>query len=160
MLTRDVRSRMPARSGEVGQGLILFVLAMTVIFVIGVIVVDISLWVSERRGAQKDADMATLAGAMELLDQDFVNPANNNPAAIQSAAEGAVYKWADYNELPAADVHNLEIGDTNCLGPSPVVDTVRLDAEHHGGRLFISIVDNTFIPKIGAPSKACLGSIV
>jgi hypothetical protein len=35
-----------------------------------------------------------------------------------------------------------------------------MDAEHHGANLFISIVDDTFVPSIGAPSKACLGSIV
>ena len=137
-----MRSKISGCAGEKGQALILFVLAMTVVFVIGVIVVDLSLWLTERRGAQKDADLTTLAGAMELLQQDFVNPANNNPATVQAAAEGAVYDWADYNELPSTDVHNLAIGDTDCLGPSPVIDTVRLDAEHHGGRLFMSIVDH------------------
>ncbi len=155
--------RMPVRQGdERGQALILLVLAMTVVFVIGVIVVDFGLWLTERRGAQKDADLTTLAGAMELLQQDFVNPANNNPAAIQAAAQNAVYKWAAYNDLPAADVHNLVIDDTDCLGPSPVIDTVRLDAEHHGAGLFTSIFDtfDTFALQIGAPSKACIGSIV
>ncbi|HET8943771.1 MAG TPA: hypothetical protein VFO59_03240 [Dehalococcoidia bacterium] len=149
----------PVRASEKGQALILFVLAMSVVFVIGVIVVDFSLWLTERRGAQKDADMATMAGALELLQQDFVNPSNNNPSAVQAAASAALYQWADYNGLPATDVHNVVIGDTDCLGPSPVVDTVRMDAEHHGANLFISIVDDAFVPSIGAPSKACLGSI-
>ena len=148
------------RANEKGQALILFVLFMSVVFVIGVIVVDISLWLTERRGAQKDADLATLAGAQELLQQDFVNPANNNPTAVRADAEAVVYQWVAYNELPVGDVHNLEISDTDCLGPSPVLDTVRLDAEHHGANLFISIVDDAFVPQIGAPSKACIGSIV
>jgi Putative Flp pilus-assembly TadE/G-like len=155
------RTTAPASaSRDRGQALILFVLAMTVIFVIGVIVVDFSLWLTERRGAQKDGDLATLAGAMELLQQDFVNNANNNPAAIRAAAEDAVYDWADYNELPSTDVHNLEIEPTNCLGPSPFIDSVRMDAEHHGARLFISLVDPLFGTEIGAPARACVGSVV
>jgi hypothetical protein len=148
-------------ASERGQALILVVLAMTVIFVIGVIAVDFTLWLTERRGAQKDADLATLAGAMELLQQDFVDASNNNPATIRDAAEDAVYDWAAYNELPAEDVHNLEIEATNCLGGStPLLDSVRMDAEHHGARLFISLVDPLFSTEIGAPARACVGSIV
>jgi hypothetical protein len=149
-----------ALHGDRGQALILFVLAMTVILVIGVIVVDFSLWLTERRGAQKDADLATLAGAMELLQQDFVNPSNNDDAATRAAAEDAVYDWADYNDLPSADVHNVKVENRNCFGHSPVLDSVRLDAEHHGGPLFISIVDPLFSTKIGAPARACIGSVV
>ena len=161
MFTVGKAMKEPRRAaGERGQALILFILAMTVIFVIGVIVVDFSLWLTERRGAQKDADLATLAGAMELLQQNFVDPDSNNFAAFEAAAEGAVYQWADYNDLPASDVHNLEIADTDCLGPARVLDSVRLDAEHHGAKLFMSIVNDTFIPEIGAGAKACVGSIV
>ncbi len=156
-------SRIAVRGGDQrGQALILMVLAMTVIFVIGVIVVDFGLWFTERRGAQKDADLTTLAGAMELLQQDFVDTSNNDPAAVRAAAEDAVDKWADYNGLPQADVHNLVVDDTDCLGPSPVIDTVRLDAEHHGGRLFSGTLDELYkiTLKIGAPAKACIGSQV
>src|SRR2546422_4823372 len=49
-----------------GQVLILFVMGATVIFVIGAIVVDIGLWVSERRSAQAAADLAALAAATQL----------------------------------------------------------------------------------------------
>src|SRR5881409_1500123 len=51
-----------------GQVLILFVMGATVIFVIGAIVVDIGLWVSQRRSAQAAADLAALAAATELPD--------------------------------------------------------------------------------------------
>src|SRR2546426_12463998 len=51
-----------------GQVLILFVMGATVIFVIGAIVVDIGLWVSQRRSAQAAADLAALAAATHLGD--------------------------------------------------------------------------------------------
>src|SRR5437867_11565923 len=103
-----------AKGAERGQALILGVMALTVVFVIGVIVVDVGLWVSERRGAQKDADATTLAGAYELLGQDFVNLASNNAATTQANAQNAVNEWADLNGLPHADVKDLVIDDSNC----------------------------------------------
>src|SRR3989304_1413520 len=79
-----------------GQAIILFVGVFTVILVIGAIVVDFGLWVSERRGAQKDADAATMAGAYELLD-DSVTAAD---------AEDAANAWAEKNGLdPIDDIH-------------------------------------------------------
>src|SRR5437870_11564900 len=51
---------------ERGQVLILFVMGATVIFLIGAIVVDIGLWVSERRNAQAAADLASLGAATQL----------------------------------------------------------------------------------------------
>ncbi|MDP2673399.1 MAG: Tad domain-containing protein [Dehalococcoidia bacterium] len=143
---------------EIGQALILWVLAATIIFAIGAITVDFGLWLTERRGAQKDADAATMAGAFELLSQDFVNLANNNFPAVKTAAEDAAYEWADLNGVAAPDVHDLVVDDTDCLGPSPVVDTVQLAAEHHTRALFTSIF-GLGVPQIGAPAKACLGSI-
>jgi hypothetical protein len=143
---------------EIGQVLVLWVLAATIIFAIGAITVDFGLWLTERRGAQKDADAATMAGAYELLNQDFVNLANNNFGAIKTAAEDAAYEWADLNGVAAQDVHDLVVDDTDCLGPSPVVDTVQLAAEHHTRALFTSIF-GLAVPQIGAPAKACLGSI-
>ncbi|HEY8766157.1 MAG TPA: pilus assembly protein TadG-related protein, partial [Dehalococcoidia bacterium] len=69
--------RFPRRlSEEHGQSLLLLVLAITVMFVIGAIVVDVGLWLSERRGSQTQADFSALAGAYELL----------NPAASSSDA--------------------------------------------------------------------------
>src|SRR3972149_2045306 len=144
---------------ESGQALILWVLAATIIFAIGAITVDFGLWLTERRGAQKDADAATMAGAFELLNQDFGNLANNDFAAVKTAAEDAAYQWADLNGVASQDVHDLVVDDTDCLGPSPVVDTVQLAAEHHTRALFTSIF-GLAVPQIGAPAKACLGSIV
>src|SRR3972149_4866634 len=92
---------------EVGQALILWVLAATIIFAIGAITVDFGLWLTERRGAQKDADAATMAGAFELLNQDFVNLAHNNFAAVKTGGGDAAYQWADLNGGASQDVHDL-----------------------------------------------------
>src|SRR5881409_1482256 len=67
-----------------GQVLILFVMGATVIFVIGAIVVDIGLWVSERRSAQAAADLAALAAATQLRD-----PSDPNAAAIAKGLDFA-----------------------------------------------------------------------
>ena len=155
---RVVRQTTVDSRRERGQVLILWILAATVVFVIGAIVVDFGVWWTERRGAQKDADAATLAAAFELLSQDFVDPASNNFGAIQSAAEQAAYDWAALNGVPPEKVHDLVVADTDCLGPSPVIDTVSLAAEHDAAALFTSIF-GVYSLEIGAPAKACLGSI-
>src|SRR5438128_1644264 len=54
------------------------------IFVIGAIVVDIGLWVSERRNAQAAADLAALAAATQLRD-----PSDPNAAAIAKGLDFA-----------------------------------------------------------------------
>jgi len=63
------------RSAERGQVLILWILAATVIFVIGAIVIDVGLWLTERRKAQMAADFSALAAASELPDGDPVTRA-------------------------------------------------------------------------------------
>ena len=133
-------------------------LAITVIFAMGAVALDFGLWLTERQGAHKDADSASLAGAFELLRQRFADPADNDPAAIRNAAGQAVYSWAKLNGLNQADVGNLLVADTDCLGPSPAIDSVSIAAEHHAPALFTSIFGGV-APKIGAPAKACVGSI-
>ena len=70
---------------EGGQVLILSVLFMTAIFMLGVFVVDLGLWVSERRVAQTAADMAAMAGAVSLSQ-------GNTSEAVDKAKE-----WATKN---------------------------------------------------------------
>lgn len=150
---------MKQRRGERGQAIILFVGLFTVIVIMAAIVIDFGLWWSERRGAQKDADAAALAGVFELLSQDFVDPSSNNFSAFQAAAEASAYDWADRNGVPPEDVHNLVVDNSSCFGPSPVLDSVALDAEHHSKALFSSIF-GLGAPQIGAHARACVGSII
>ena len=132
-------------------------LAITVIFAMVAIALDFGLWLTERQGAQKDADSASLAGAYELLRQNFADPADNDPSTVRAAAEDAVYKWADLNGLEQGDVGDLLVADTDCLGPSQVIDSVSIAAEHHAPALFTSIFGGV-APEIGAPATACVGS--
>lgn len=136
---------------EKGQGLIMFVAIFTVIMVAGAITVDLGLWLSERRGAQTDADLPALAGAYELL-------AMTDDPAIIPAAERAVYDWAEHNDLPGEDVHELVV-DTSCWDdPSPIIDSVYVSVEHHSRTLFSSFF-GVVAPEIGAHAKACVGSL-
>jgi hypothetical protein len=58
------------RSAQRGQVLILWILAATVIFVIGAIVIDVGLWLTERRKAQMAADFSAMA-AMSVIGEPF-----------------------------------------------------------------------------------------
>lgn len=155
-MRRTMRRRI---SSERAQAIILFVGLITVVFAVAAVAVDFSLYMSERRGAQKDADASTLAGAQELLAQDFVNVASNDFNAVRTAAEDAAYDWAGRNGVPPEDVHNLAVTDSDCFGVSFVLDSIALDAEHHSTALFSSIF-GVAAPEIGAHARVCLGSII
>lgn len=58
--------RLSRLRSERGQAIVLFVGVLTIIFLIGAIVVDWGLWLSERRGVQRAADLAALAGSLDL----------------------------------------------------------------------------------------------
>ena len=109
---------------ERGQVLILFVMGATVIFVIGAIVVDIGLWVSERRNAQAAADLAALAAATQLRD-----PSDPNAAAIAKGLD-----FAKRNGYDTAD-SRIRVDVFPDLGN----DTVKVEIEEHGGSLFAGI---------------------
>src|SRR5438128_9609044 len=79
---------------ERGQVLILFVMGATVIFVIGAIVVDIGLWVSERRNAQAAADLASLAAATQLRN---ANPSGDAQVKGIDFAKRNGFDHADSN---------------------------------------------------------------
>jgi hypothetical protein len=130
-------------SEEKGQILILSVLAFTVVFVIGAIVVDLGLWLSERRGSQTDADFLALQGAWELLD----------PNATDSDVNAAVDDALGANDGEA----NLTLDNG-----TPVVDweerCVTVDVDHESRSLFFSIF-GIFEPEIGAHARACAGPV-
>src|SRR5438128_11601295 len=109
---------------ERGQVLILFVIGTSVIFVIGAIVVDIGIWVSERRNAQAAADLAALAAATQLRD-----PSDPNAAAIAKGLD-----FAKRNGYDTAD-SRIRVDVFPDLGN----DTVKVEIEEHGGSLFAGI---------------------
>ena len=72
------------KRGERGQAIILMVGVLTVIFAVAAAVVDVGLWLGERRSVQRAADFAALAGSQDLpLDDDL--------------AEGHALEWAERN---------------------------------------------------------------
>jgi len=114
-----------SRRSDHGQALILFVMGATVIFVIGAIVVDIGLWVSERRSAQAAADLAALAAATQLRD-----PSDPNAAAIAKGLDFA--KRNGYDPDTNSDIQVR-------VNPDLSSDTVEVEIEEHGGSLFAGI---------------------
>jgi hypothetical protein len=133
--------------GEQGQALLLLVVAMTIAFVAGAIAIDVGLWLSERRGAQTDADLPALAGAWELLD-----PIGNN----QAAAAGAVNDWISGNdEQGNLTLHNVTVDDS-CFDQG-TLDAVTVNVRHDSVALF-SRIFNVAEPDIGAHAKACAGA--
>jgi hypothetical protein len=123
-----------------GQALILAMLLMTVIFAIGALVVDLGLWLSERRGAQTDADFAALAGAWELLD----------PAASQADATAAAI---------AALTANDDEGNASLPHPPAVAgNCITVDVEHDTPSLFSAIFGIVADEKIGGHATACAGA--
>jgi hypothetical protein len=121
---------------------------------VGVVAVDAAMWQSERRGAQKDADLASLAGAYELLD------ANSDQAAIQSAAKTAVARnAADNDEADNAsiiDPPGIKV-DNTCFN-SDVLDSVTVNIDHDSRTFFADFFGVNVAPNIGAHARACMGS--
>lgn len=159
-----VKKARSTRHGERGQALVLFVGVFTIIALAGAIAVDAGLWLSERRGASRDADLVSLAGVYELLDN----------SSLCAGVPGAVDDWATLNDLdPADDVHNLackalafpdgfEDDEGYCeeapdTGERP--NAVALDIDHESRALFASII-GVDVPDIGAHACARAGSLL
>jgi len=115
--------------------LILFVMGATVIFVIGAIVVDIGLWVSERRNAQAAADLAALAAATQLRD---------------SRAAGA--KGLDFAKRNGYDDAHVRVPGDVCNAVR-AEDCVTVEVHEDGPALFSGIF-GVLGPEIGASATA------
>ena len=141
-----------------GQVIILFVGIFTFIAIAGAITVDFGLWFSERRGAQKDADLAALAGAQELLTLSL--PSAGDAAEAASAAA----QWlALNNQSGNATLEGPVAVDNTCFAGDPRDDPNRLDSvtvtvDHESRSLFAGIFD-IVAPEIGARAKACVGAV-
>jgi Putative Tad-like Flp pilus-assembly len=135
-------------SEEHGQSLILLVLSITVMFVIGAIVVDVGLWLSERRGSQTDADFSALAGAYELL-----NPAASSSDAVSAAGNSLAVN----NQQGNASFADPVVVDKSCFTTSTRDDAVSVDVKHDSHALFSGIF-GIVSPNIGAHAKACVGA--
>ena len=136
---------------ERGQVLIIFVLLIVpVSLVMGVVAVDASMWQSERRGAQKDADLAALAGGYELL-----KPAASGADAIAAADQYRVTNDESGNSTPIAITAGIDCAGTAGARPS----RVKVDIKHKS-RLFFGDAFGLSIPEPGAHACAHAGSVV
>lgn len=148
------------KRGERGQFLILFVALFTGLMVIGAIVVDVGLWFSERRGAQKEADAVALAGVQAYL-QDL---ADTNGAWTQSR------EWAAKNDIDLTTVDGvltsdcsagnscINAGVAGCRDDSDHMPWVEAKIRHVSTSLFFGELLNKAAPDIGAVARACVGS--
>jgi hypothetical protein len=116
----------------------------TVIFVIGAIVVDIGLWVSERRNAQAAADLAALAAATQL------DP--NNPNAVSDAQA----KGLDFAQRNGYDHTDPDITVTVTTPFQGAPDEVQVIIDEHGGSLFAGIFGINSM-NVGATAVAAYG---
>lgn len=146
---------------ERGQAFILMVLAMTVIFVVGVVAVDVGLWLSEKRGAQSDSDFSALAGA-----QAYLNDITDTSAAFDDAVEWAIDNGVDPATIEgspssscARPMSCIDVGIGNCRGDGSdaAMPWVQSNVRHESVPLFISIF-GVGDPDIGAVARACVGS--
>jgi len=144
--------------GECGQMILLFALLIVpVTFVVAAVAVDASMWQSERRGSQKDADLAALAGAYELLDQ----PANEATTIDEAQAAAGLYQDINDESGNAEIIDNDDIEDVivdhSCFN-SELLDSVTVNVRHESRTFFLEAFGMELAPDIGAHARACMGS--
>ena len=127
---------------EFGQGLVLGVFALVVILGFTAMVVDVGLFLHERRELQNAADAAALAGAQELPQSS-------------ADAEAKVYEWADKNGIDIAgdELELVEITTTYVTN-----DTVRVRVKRDVPFIFGRVLDFTSDITIRATGVARVGS--
>jgi hypothetical protein len=139
-----------AHRDERGQALILTVGLFTVVFVAGVIAVDVGLWWAERRDSQTDADAAVLAGGQNLPE---------DPSGANDATEA----WAMRNNVDLSEIVGITV-DNSCFSDDPlddpaIVDSVAIDVQRNDNPIVFGEVFGFTAPTIGAHAKACVGSL-
>jgi len=144
-------------SEERGQALIMFAAVFTVLLIVGAVAVDVGLWLSERRGAQTDADLPALAGAAELT---VMEPGSAEAAAAVAFAEDFVER---NDESGNASLSEPVLVDDSCFSDDPrdkpgLPDSVTVHVRHDTRALFGQFFDLA-VPDIGAHAKACAGSL-
>jgi hypothetical protein len=151
-------------SRQRGQVIIMFVGIFTVIAIVGAITVDFGLWFSERRGAQKDADLAALAGAQEYLDDPVGSW--NTTEAFNAAREWAIQNGVDPARIDPAPTARcspgnscIQVGVGNCRENNTDTNMPWVEARirHQSRSLFASIF-GLLAPDIGGVARACVGS--
>lgn len=139
---------MGGRRRERGQALFVVVGAMTVVFVIGAIAVDIGLWLSDRRAVQSAADLAALAGAQDLPGDEAEAIASACAWAENNGfVDGVAGVGVSVELLNSDDLSSVAAG--SCGGGAGTAgfgcaagrcNAIRVTISKPGGRLFTSII--------------------
>lgn len=139
---------------ERGQMLILFMVGTMVFLAVAVIGIDVTLWHSQRRTAQKDSDAVALAGGQELLNR-------TTALDITSRAQASAQTWATRNGIDSSYFTNSTPNViSSCFGSPPFdgkPDGLSVDLSKQGTTLFAQIWD-VVAPDVGAHAKVCVGS--
>lgn len=142
---------------ERGAMIFWFLGFFTLVMVMGALMVDLGVNLSDRRGQQRRADFMALAGVQALP--------GDGSGAVDLAAE-----WGRRNQLDVVDpyvqgaddeVENI-IVDNSCWSDDPlddpsVLDSITVDVSHEGLLLFLGELGIPGID-VGAHAKACIGS--
>jgi hypothetical protein len=139
-------------------------MAMTVTMVIGAIVIDLGIWLSERRGAQTAADFSALGGAQELLPGSAFA---ERTAAFDNAVRLAVANHVDPSAIDSAPTSScspdntcINVGSSDCYGEgTDSMPWVEAKVRRPGPELFTTAFGVPG-PDIGAVARACVGSLL
>jgi hypothetical protein len=135
-------------------------LVVPITFVLGAVAVDASVWQSERRGAQKDADLSAVAGALQLAFEQ--NKGNAENAASQNAdTNDEAGNAPGITPGDDAGAANTVVVDDACFPENTILplNSVTVNLDHKSRTFFSSIFGINVAPKIGAHARACVGSL-
>jgi len=158
-MTRLLRLLHRALHPDRGQIIVMFAAIFTITMVMGVITVDFGLWLSERRGAQTDADLPALAGAREYMLWLAEGNRCENGGAPDQAAEAAVDNWFNLN----TDQTKADPDPRYTYTVQPDCPCVDVRVKHESKTLFSSFFAPVFdgvAGNIGAHARACAGAAV
>ena len=153
--------------------LIMFVGIFTVMILVGAVTIDFGLWFSERRGAQRDADLVSTAGAFAYLADLAAEVPPDTDQALNDARDWAIQNGVD----PATIVFD----DEACVAGSCILAGTGSGGEgcrelndgmpwveaniRHDSRAFFADVFRTLgggpaegAPDIGGHARACAGA--
>ncbi|MGD0766431.1 MAG: VWA domain-containing protein [Dehalococcoidia bacterium] len=89
---------------ERSQAIIMFVAIFSLVTIMGAISIDFGLWLSERHGVERAADLAALAGSQSLLRHAGKTEPGADSKADNAAAISDACKWAARNGYQDGDL--------------------------------------------------------
>jgi Flp pilus assembly protein TadG len=155
-----MRKRLPELRREEGQALFLMVGLISGFLVLGAIAVDFGMWYSERRGAQKDADAASLAGA-----QAYLTNLTDTAGAFTQAQSWAVKNGVSASKIDTSSTTSCSSGNSciatgtaQCRNSTDSMPWVETRIRHVTPSNLSRLTKGSVGPDVGALARACVGS--